>query len=191
MEYCFLLCVMCYSFIKNLQLHSKCSTIRVTLCIITLCTGKDRTEQKSVDPDQMLQNAAFDRVLHCLPLVKWSCSDNIFFFFFFSPRKSDLTHIMWTLGGCLIFSEKLQKSSIVVCCYCDWHFKAYRNNPHYWDREAWANSVNPNQMLQNDQDLHCLPLIQEFLNTLKGIVKWTFSNFRTSMIRKWVSQYFG
>ena len=38
----------------------------------------------------------------------------------------------------------------------------YHNNPKYWDRQALANSMEPNQMLQNvvsDQSLHCLPLI--------------------------------
>ena len=37
----------------------------------------------------------------------------------------------------------------------------------YWNRQAWANSIDPDQMLQNmlsDQGLHCLPLIQQFLD---------------------------
>ena len=37
----------------------------------------------------------------------------------------------------------------------------------YWDRQARANSVDPDQMPQNvasDQSLHCLPLIQQFLH---------------------------
>ena len=36
---------------------------------------------------------------------------------------------------------------------------SYRNNPKYWDRQTWANSVDPDQMQQNgvsDQGLHCL-----------------------------------
>ena len=36
-----------------------------------------------------------------------------------------------------------------------------RNNPKHWDRRAWANSVDPDQMLQNAasvQGLYCLPL---------------------------------
>ena len=43
--------------------------------------------------------------------------------------------------------------------------KMYRNNPKCWDRQAWANSVDPDQMLQNaasDLGLHCLPLIQHY-----------------------------
>ena len=37
----------------------------------------------------------------------------------------------------------------------------------YLDRQAGTNSVDPDQMLQNaasDQGLHCLPLIQQFLD---------------------------
>ena len=40
------------------------------------------------------------------------------------------------------------------------------NNPKYLDRQTLANSVDPDQMLQNapsDQGLHCLPHIQQFL----------------------------
>ena len=38
--------------------------------------------------------------------------------------------------------------------------------PKYWDRQARANSVDPDQMPQNtvsDQGLSCLLLIQQFL----------------------------
>ena len=35
----------------------------------------------------------------------------------------------------------------------------YCNNPKYWNRQARASSVDP------DQDLHCLPLIQQFVAT--------------------------
>ena len=41
----------------------------------------------------------------------------------------------------------------------------YHNKPKYWDRQAWANSVDPDQMQQNgvlDQGLHCLQLIQHY-----------------------------
>ena len=43
-----------------------------------------------------------------------------------------------------------------------WHLKNvyYPNNPKYWDRQAFANSVDSDQKLQNmvsDQGLHCLP----------------------------------
>ena len=48
------------------------------------------------------------------------------------------------------------------CLDIAWLFD-YLNNPKYWDRQAWANSVDPDQMLQNaasDQGLQCLPLIK-------------------------------
>ena len=41
----------------------------------------------------------------------------------------------------------------------------YHKNPKYWDRQACANSVDPDQMPQNaasDQGLHCLPLVQQY-----------------------------
>ena len=42
----------------------------------------------------------------------------------------------------------------------------YHDNLKYWDRQAWVNSVDPDQMPQivaSDQGLHCLPLIQHHL----------------------------
>ena len=45
----------------------------------------------------------------------------------------------------------------------------------YLDRQAWANSVDPDQMPQNassDQGLHCLPLTQHFYMYSQE-VKWT------------------
>ena len=47
----------------------------------------------------------------------------------------------------------------------------YRNNPKYWGRLAFANSVDPDQMLQNaasDQGLHYLPYIEQSLRTPRG-----------------------
>ena len=47
----------------------------------------------------------------------------------------------------------------------------YHNIPKYGDRQASSNSVDPDQMPQNvasDQGLHCLPLIQHFLDTSTG-----------------------
>ena len=41
----------------------------------------------------------------------------------------------------------------------------------YWDRQAWANSVDPDQTPQNaasDQGLHCLPHVQKLLDTSIG-----------------------
>ena len=51
----------------------------------------------------------------------------------------------------------------------------------YWnmDKQAWANSANPEQMLQNASDLglYCVPLSQQ-------VVKLTSANFRTSIVRR-------
>ena len=44
----------------------------------------------------------------------------------------------------------------------------------YSDRQAWANSEEPDQMPQNvasDQSLHCLLLNQQFYTQLQ-VVKW-------------------
>ena len=44
--------------------------------------------------------------------------------------------------------------------------------PKYWNRQSWANSVDPDQTPQNaasDQGLHCLPLIQQQLNMISGL----------------------
>ena len=41
----------------------------------------------------------------------------------------------------------------------------------YSDRQAWANSIDPDETLQNAAShpgLHCLPLIQQFLDTTSG-----------------------
>ena len=61
--------------------------------------------------------------------------------------------------------------------------------PKYSDKEAWANGVDPDQM-QNvacDQGQHCLPLIQQFLdskscNEIDFFFFFFFVNFRTGMI---------
>ena len=47
----------------------------------------------------------------------------------------------------------------------------YSNNPKYWDKQAWANSADPDQMLQNvvsDQDLHFLPLTLYYFRHISG-----------------------
>ena len=41
----------------------------------------------------------------------------------------------------------------------------------YLDRQAWANSLDPGETPQNAAShlgLHCLPLIQQFLDTTSG-----------------------
>ena len=48
---------------------------------------------------------------------------------FIVKHLNQILHLCWLI---LMFS---------VCIYC--------NNPKYWNRQAWVNSVDPNQMLQN------------------------------------------
>ena len=69
----------------------------------------------------------------------------------------------------LIFSEKKTKKQNQYVFFALVEISALRekdlqqnnvsNYPKYWDRQAWASSVDPNQMLQ------CLSLIQQFLDT--------------------------
>ena len=75
----------------------------------------------------------------------------IFFFDFF------FLHYSYALKQ--ISSHVAQKRCI--CTY------KYHNKPKYWNRQAQANSVDPDQMLHNaasDQGLHCLLLIQQYFN---------------------------
>ena len=47
----------------------------------------------------------------------------------------------------------------------------------YLDSQACANSVDPDEMPQNGtsyQGLHCLPLIQQFLDTILGSKLYLF-----------------
>ena len=59
--------------------------------------------------------------------------------------------------------------------------KCYHNNRKYWERQVFANSVDPDQMAQNaasDLSLDCLPYIQQYFRQV---------NFRTSMVNEGVS----
>ena len=54
----------------------------------------------------------------------------------------------------------------------------YRYKPTYRDRKAFANSVDPDQMLQNavsDQGLHCLPYTQQYFGHIK---RWSNGLFQ-------------
>ena len=49
--------------------------------------------------------------------------------------------------------------------------RVYRIYHMYSDRQAWANSLDPEETPQNAASrlgLHCLPLIQQFLDTTSG-----------------------
>ena len=50
-------------------------------------------------------------------------------------------------------------------------WRLYRNKPKYWDRQAYANSVDPDQTPLNaasDQGLHCLLLVQQYFKHIIG-----------------------
>ena len=49
-------------------------------------------------------------------------------------------------------------------------YLGYRIYHMYSDRQAWANSIDPDKTPQNASHLgvHCLPLIQHFLDTTSG-----------------------
>ena len=50
-------------------------------------------------------------------------------------------------------------------------------NRMYSDRQAWANSIDPDEISQNTashQGQHCLPLIQQFLDTILGSKLYLF-----------------
>ena len=80
---------------------------------------------------------------------------------------------------------------LLIIAY-SWENEYYRNNPKYWNRQAWANSVDPDQMphsAASDLGLHCLPLIQE---TFKHINRSKMDIFTVSIIVvSFVSQYVG
>ena len=64
----------------------------------------------------------------------------------------------------------------------------YRIYCMYSDRQAWANSIEPDETPQSTaphQDLHCLPLTSSKFWTQHRVVSCTCSNFRTSMVRSW------
>ena len=66
------------------------------------------------------------------------------------------------------------------------NLKQYCNDPKYWDRQAWANSVDPDQMPQNAasyQGLHCLPLAQHYLDKSRGSKIHFFQILGQSMAR--------
>ena len=49
---------------------------------------------------------------------------------------------------------------------------AFSNNPKYWERNTFANSVDPDQMPQNaasDQGLHCLSYIQQYFRYINRL----------------------
>ena len=90
----------------------------------------------SGDPDQTPHSAASDLGLHCLP-----------------STLLQVFRLQWVKYQAGI--SKKNKYSINTCV----SNLSYHNYPKYWDRQAIANSVDPDHTLQNtasDQALHCL-----------------------------------
>ena len=58
------------------------------------------------------------------------------------------------------------KAFVLDLCHEKQHIKGdYHSNSKYWDRQAFANSVDPDEMLQNAAShlgLYCLPYIQQY-----------------------------
>ena len=48
-----------------------------------------------------------------------------------------------------------------------WIFETYPNNPKYEQTEYTDTALTP-QNVDSNQNLHCLPLIQQFLDTSTG-----------------------
>ena len=65
-----------------------------------------------------------------------------------------------------------------VVCSCIWQFDSlYRISHMHSDRQACANSVDPDETPQNaasHQGLHCLPFIQQILKTTAGSKLYLF-----------------
>ena len=58
----------------------------------------------------------------------------------------------------------------------------YHNNPRCWDRQDWANYVDPDQMLHSaasDPGLLSLTLLQQCFKTNQQVIVWTSSYSRT------------
>ena len=63
------------------------------------------------------------------------------------------------------FKKEHYNQLFCIPCHREATSIEYHNKPKYWDRQASANSVDPDHMPQNvasDQGLHCLPLIQQY-----------------------------
>ena len=97
----------------------------------------------SVDSDQMLHSAASDLGLHYLQRPICPITSGYYGMILCKNYKiyCHIYHLIWSYTITLL--------------------KMYHNNPRYWGRLVWANSVDTDQTLQNkesDQGLHCLPL---------------------------------
>ena len=63
----------------------------------------------------------------------------------------------------------------------NFEYLEYCNNPKYWDRQAFVNSVDPDQM---PQYATLFAIHTAIFQTHQEVVEWTISNFRTSMVSR-------
>ena len=67
---------------------------------------------------------------------------------------------LWTL-----FKPYRDNGRVIINVSVQWSAVQPLSEPKYWGRQAWTNSVDPDQTPRNaasDQGLHCLSLIQQF-----------------------------
>ena len=71
----------------------------------------------------------------------------------------------------------------------------YRNNPNFWDKHVWANSVDRDQTPQkaaSDLGLHCLLFIQNIRQFVSLADKFdVFLVFKARLVRSIRLQYLG
>ena len=62
-----------------------------------------------------------------------------------------------------------EKTGLLAFSCLEMYQLNYRNDPVFLDRQVWANRVDPDQLLleeQSDQGVHCLPFRPHLLDTL-------------------------
>ena len=81
------------------------------------------------------------------------------------PHKETLHHLAIQNVPCEDSDKTAQ-----MCRETESSLGDYDSYPKYWARQAFANSVDPDQTPQNaasDQGLHCLPYIQQYVTHIK------------------------
>ena len=99
---------------------------------------------------------------------------------------SEMTFLKWNLETTRKLLLKTVTSENSLPVFSLWA-QIYHIYCIYLDRQTWANSEDPYEMPQNvapHQGLHCLTLIQQFLDTTLE-VNCTCSKFRITMLRSW------
>ena len=90
----------------------------------------------------------------------------------YSVNPDQMRHLIWVYPNCSVLSVPILRALI-------YHM--------YLDRQAGTNSLDSDETPRNaasHQSLHCLPLIQQFLDTTSGSKLYLFK-FRTSIVRSW------